>query len=141
MTTLMQASHQWASRPADQRFLDLHELRARTEQGKLNSTGKVVPTKALHFEPMDDHKGLKIAGQNGVAADITHWSFGQLAGLAKAPAGYLRELPEVQQVADQRDQGDARGRGRAAHRNGVGRGDGRHGLRQDHPVSGRPRGC
>ena len=99
MTTLMQASHQWASRPADQRFLDLHELRARTEQGKLNSTGKVVPTKALHFEPMDDHKGLKIAGQNGVAADITHWSFGQLAGLAKAPAGYLRELP-AELVAD-----------------------------------------
>lgn len=99
MTTLMQASHQWASRPADQRFLDLHELRARTEQGKLNSTSKVVPTKALHFEPMDDHKGLKIAGQNGVAADITHWSFGQLAGLAKAPAGYLRELP-AELVAD-----------------------------------------
>lgn len=99
MTTLMQASHQWASRPADQRFLDLNELKARTEQGKLNSTGKVVPTKALHFEPMDDHKGLKIAGQNGVAADITHWSFGQLAGLAKAPAGYLRELP-AELVAD-----------------------------------------
>ena len=99
MTTLMQASHQWASRPADQRFLDLHELRARTGQGKLNSTGKVVATKQLHFEPVDDHKGLKIAGQNGVAADITHWSFGQLAGLAKAPAGYLRELP-AELVAD-----------------------------------------
>jgi hypothetical protein len=99
MTTLMQASHQWASRPADQRFLDLNELLARTQQGKINSTGKVVPTKALHFEPMEDHKGLKIAGQNGVAADVTHWSFGQLAGLAKAPAGYLRELP-AELVAD-----------------------------------------
>lgn len=99
MTTLMQASHQWASRPADQRFLDLNELRARTLAGKNNSTGKVVATKALQFEPMDDHKGLQIKGQNGVAADITHWSFGQLAGLAKAPAGYLRELPS-ELVAD-----------------------------------------
>jgi len=99
MTTLMQASHQWASRPADQRFLDLNELLARTRQGKDNSTGKVVATKQLHFEPMDDHKGLKIVGQNGVPADVTHWSFGQLAGLAKAPAGYLRELP-AELVAD-----------------------------------------
>lgn len=99
MTTLMQASHQWASRPADQRFLDLNELLARTQQGKDNSTGKVVATKHLQFEPMDDHKGLKISGQNGVAADVTHWSFGQLAGLAKAPAGYLRELP-AELVAD-----------------------------------------
>ena len=99
MTTLMQASHQWASRPADQRFLDLNELLARTRQGKDNSTGKVVATKQLHFEPMDDHKGLKIVGQNGVPADVTHWSFGQLAGLAKAPADYLRELP-AELVAD-----------------------------------------
>ena len=99
MTTLMQASHQWATRPADQRFLDLNELLARTQQGKNQSTGKVVATKQLHFEPMDDHKGLKIVGQNGVPADVTHWSFGQLAGLAKAPAGYLRELP-AELVAD-----------------------------------------
>lgn len=99
MSILTQASHQWASRPADQRFLDLHELRQRTLDGKNNSTGKVVPTKALHFEAMEDHKGLKIAGQNGVSADVTHWSFGQLAGLAKAPAGYLRELP-AELVAD-----------------------------------------
>lgn len=99
MTTLMQASQQWASRPTDQRFLDLNELLARTQQGKQQSTGKVVATKQLHFEPMEDHKGLKIVGQNGVPADVTHWSFGQLAGLAKAPAGYLRELPS-ELVAD-----------------------------------------
>jgi hypothetical protein len=99
MSTLMQASHQWASRPSDQRFLDLHALQNKVSTAKLNSVGKVIPTKVLEFQPMDDHKGLKVQGQNGVAADISHWSFGQLAGLAKAPAGYLRELPS-ELVAD-----------------------------------------
>lgn len=99
MTTLMQASNQWASRPADQRFLSLLDLQTSMTKAKNNSSGKVVATKQLHFEPMEDHKGLKIVGQNGVPADITHWSFGQLAGLAKAPAGYLRELPS-ELVAD-----------------------------------------
>lgn len=99
MTTLMQASNQWASRPADQRFLSLLDLQASMTKAKANSSGKVVATKNLQFEPMEDHKGLKIVGQNGVPADITHWSFGQLAGLAKAPAGYLRELPS-ELVAD-----------------------------------------
>ena len=99
MSILTQASQQWASRPTDQRFLSLIELQQKTRQWKSQSTGKVVPTKVLNFEPMDDHKGLKIVGQNGQAADVTHWSFGQLAGLAKAPAGYLRELP-AELVAD-----------------------------------------
>lgn len=96
---LTQASHQWASRPSDQRFLNLLDLQQKVTDAKNNSVGKVVPTKVLNFEPMDDHKGLKITGQNGVAADVTHFSFGQLAGLAKAPAGYLRELP-AELVAD-----------------------------------------
>ena len=99
MSILTQASQQWASRPTDQRFLSLIELQQKTRQWKSQSTGKVVPTKVLNFEPMEDHKGLKIVGQNGHAADVTHWSFGQLAGLAKAPAGYLRELP-AELVAD-----------------------------------------
>lgn len=99
MTTLMQASHQWASRPSDQRFLNLIDLQRKVSTAKLNSTGKVIPTKALSIQPMEDHKGLKIVGQNGVPADLSHWSFGQLAGLAKAPAGYLRELP-AELVAD-----------------------------------------
>jgi len=99
MTILTQASQQWASRPTDQRFVNLIELQQKTRQWKNQSSAKVVPTKVLNFEPMEDHKGLKIVGQNGHAADVTHWSFGQLAGLAKAPAGYLRELP-AELVAD-----------------------------------------
>ncbi len=99
MSILTQASQQWASRPSDQRFLSLLDLQAHMTKAKQNSSGKVVATKNLQFEPMEDHKGLKIVGQNGVPADITHWSFGQLAGLAKAPAGYLRELPS-ELVAD-----------------------------------------
>lgn len=93
MTILTQASHQWATRPADERFTDLYALRAKVDYAKQGSRAKVVPTQALEFIPDSDHKGLFIQGQNGTPANVTHWSFGQLAGLAKAPAGYLRDLP------------------------------------------------
>lgn len=98
-SVLTAASQQWMSRPADERFLNLFDLQAKMRSARDHSVGKVVPTKVLGFEAMPDHKGLKIAGQNGVAADVTHWSFGQLATLANAPAGYLRTLP-AELVAD-----------------------------------------
>lgn len=91
---IMSVSNQWASRPADERFVSLYALRAKMEHSRQHSTAKVVPTKALTFQPVgDDHKGLQVVGQNGAPADLTHFSFGQLASLGKAPAGYLRELP------------------------------------------------
>lgn len=34
-----------------------------------------------------------VQGKTGTPATLTHWSFGQMAGLAGAPAGYLRKLP------------------------------------------------
>lgn len=94
-TTLTQASRQWASRPNDERFLDLHELHAKVGGVRENSTGKVVSTRQLQVQPADDDptRGIQIVGQNGTPATPTHWSFGQLAGLAGAPAGYLRNLP------------------------------------------------
>jgi hypothetical protein len=35
---------------------------------------------------------VKIAGREGLEAKLTHWAFGQLSSLAKAPASYLRKL-------------------------------------------------
>lgn len=95
MTTLMQASNQWASRPADQRFLSLHELGAKVGYERGRSASKVVSSKAIRFEPSaaDPRRGLQIVGSQGNPATATHWSFGQLATLAGAPASYLRRLP------------------------------------------------
>lgn len=92
-SNLMAASNQWASRPAEQRFLSISDMLSKAERDKRNSKAKTVSTRAFQLIPEADHRGLTIQGQNGSPAVLTHYSFGQLAGLAGAPAGYLRDLP------------------------------------------------
>lgn len=94
MTQLMQASQQWASRPADQRFLSLTDLHESARQSREHSIASVVSTRQIEVQPHseDPRGGITIAGEHG-RADPTHWSFGQLASLAGAPASYLRKLP------------------------------------------------
>jgi hypothetical protein len=94
MTTLMQASRQWSSRPADERFTSLTELRAAVADQRERSVASVVSTRQIEVQPhpADPTHGITLAGESGLI-DPTHWSFGQLAGLAGAPAGYLRKLP------------------------------------------------
>lgn len=94
MTTLSAASRQWASRPDDERFVSLSTMAAKSRIDRENSRSKTVSTRAFDLQPVgDDHKGLMIQGQNGTPAALSHYSFGQLCGLGKAPAGYLRGLP------------------------------------------------
>lgn len=96
MTTLMQASRQWSSRPADQRFTSLDELVAFTRHQREISKGTVVPSRRLSAAPIEDdaeRKSLVVLGPDGTPAAPTHWAFGQLANQVGAPAGYLRSLP------------------------------------------------
>ena len=92
---LMQASRQWASRPDDQRFTSLVDLHAHVALQRQQSASKVISSRSLEFRPAADdaRQGLEVYGPNGVGFQTTHWSFGQLATLAGAPAGYLRTLP------------------------------------------------
>lgn len=95
MTTLMQASNQWVSRPNDERFTSLVNLHAHVGMQRERSRGAVVSSRKLEVRPAqtDEMKGLEVFGPNGHGYAPTHWSFGQLATLAGAPAGYLRTLP------------------------------------------------
>jgi hypothetical protein len=64
--------------------------------------GTRVSSRKLRAEPiLDDptHKALAILGPDAAPAAPTHFSFGQLATLVKAPAAYLRTLPNAM-VAD-----------------------------------------
>lgn len=93
---LMQASHQWATRPDDQRFATLTDLHAFTQHQREISTAHGVSSKRLHVLPSegDELKGLQVVGVDSDKPYApTHWSFGQLATLSGAPAGYLRKLP------------------------------------------------
>jgi hypothetical protein len=89
----MDCNKQWSSRPDDERFASLHEMLAHLTTQREFSREAVVSSRKITAIPADDHRGLMIAGPNGNVFAPTHHAFGQLANLAGAPAGYLRELP------------------------------------------------
>lgn len=94
MSTIMTASRQWATRPADERYTSLTEMLASMQLMRTHSTGKVVSSRRLSAVPVEnDTKALMVVGPNGAPVNVTNWSFGQLAQRAGAPAGYLRDLP------------------------------------------------
>ncbi len=100
---LFQANKNWLSRPADERFTSLHDLRDSVTDARRHSAAKVISSKALSFRPVDgdsSYKGLEIVSKStGAAIAPTHWSFGQIANRLGAPAGFMRELP-APMVAD-----------------------------------------
>ncbi|MBS7703292.1 DUF932 domain-containing protein [Chelatococcus asaccharovorans] len=96
-------SRQWFARPADERFLSLDDLSACVHTRAAASVEARVATKTIELfapEPksVEDAHKLYVAQPAGLVP-FTHWSFSQVATLAKAPAGFLRELP-AQMVAD-----------------------------------------
>lgn len=99
---LMQCHTQWASRPADERFLSLDEMQAKLDAVRARTRALVTHTRAFDVQPVEDkeHRALALVSRDhGTSVGPTHWAFGQLAQLAGAPAGYLRTLP-APMVAD-----------------------------------------
>lgn len=91
MSNLHAASSQWASRPADQRFWSLSEMKAScaaVHAGCATATQSFANMRAISTA---DSVGL--LSPSGNTARLTHYAFSQVAGAAGAPAGYLRELP------------------------------------------------
>jgi len=96
-TTLTAASHQWATRPDDERYLSLAALKAAVLHRKSESWTATPTTHDIQILPaasggivaqvFDPTRGEKIA------LHPTHYAFGQLAQYASAPAAYLRTLP------------------------------------------------
>lgn len=89
---LMQASRQWASRPDDQRFLNLNQMLNFAKASRQLSTESVVASREITAVPVDDNKGLGFEVR-GELRTPTNWSFGQIASRVSAPASYLRKLP------------------------------------------------
>jgi hypothetical protein len=89
----MQASHQWATRPADERFTSLDDLLAHCEQRRRNAVARVVPNEQIEVRPVDEDPLALATIVNGQVGVPTNWAFNQVAGLVGAPAGYLRTLP------------------------------------------------
>lgn len=93
MTTLMQANRQWSTRPSEERFISLVDMRETMLHNRQISRECVVSSRRLHVVPTDDNRGVLVQGPSGYQFEPTHWAFGQAAALVGAPAGYLRDLP------------------------------------------------
>ena len=89
---LMTASHQWATRPEDQRFTSLGDLYESVNSRRMNSRAADVDLTNVRVKT----NGAGELVVNGLIQPATpsHWAFGQLATVAKAPANYLRTLPQ-----------------------------------------------
>ncbi len=88
-------SSEWFSRPADERFLSLSDLHGSVKGRAERSRARTVESRDVRVEAARDNPerlGLLLPGEPEPVVP-THWSFGQLASLVGAPAGYLRGLP------------------------------------------------
>ena len=94
-TTLHQASQQWMSRPADERYTSLLDMQAFKRRIRERSTPQVLSSRDLEVYPTESNpRALLIQGPDKALSAPTHWSFGQLCSLASpgnSPASYFRE--------------------------------------------------
>lgn len=88
---LTKANRQWETRPADERFGSLQAMHERAMRAR--TAAAVASIKANALRAVAQGEDLRIEGPTGASASLTHWSFGQIAERAKAPAAYLRQLP------------------------------------------------
>lgn len=87
----MTASHQWATRPADQRFETLADLRNKVNGRRLRSRSVDLDLPRVHADL--NPEGALIINSAIAPCEPSHWAFTQFAGMLKAPAAYLRTLP------------------------------------------------
>lgn len=97
-TSRNELSAQWFRRPQDQRFLTLAELAAKKRKFFEESRQVTVKTSEIRaFGPeitgRESFNVLQWEMPKGDVVEATNWAFQQAAGLAKAPAAYLKTLP------------------------------------------------
>src|ERR1700746_3875468 len=94
-TTLHQASQQWMSRPADERYTSLLDMQAFKRRIRERSTPQALSSRDLEVYPTESNpRALLIQGPDKALHAPTHWSFGQLCSLASpgnSPASYFRD--------------------------------------------------
>lgn len=91
-TILTSAMKQWMTRPADQRFQSLEEVRAAVASGHGRTyESSDTPFSSLRVE-VQPNDALALVGTKRIPAMMTHWSFGQVCTAAQAPASFLRTL-------------------------------------------------
>ena len=92
--TLTVASHEWATRPPDERFETLEALGESVSSRMKLSREETVNTRDVSAAVFDD--GLRVMVEGNEPGAPTNWSFGQLASAADFRVSELRKLkPET----------------------------------------------
>jgi len=86
------AHHEWATRPPDQRYTTLEDLLGAARARRAFTVEYETSPSELRAVASDDH-AIHVLDATQTPTALTHWSFGQLADAAAAPAAYLRRLP------------------------------------------------
>lgn len=93
-TNLYEASRQWATRPADERFGSIDELLEFTQRRMEYSKEHQRALNSMQVNVTSDG-GLLLNGSSRPSY-FSHWAFGQASRMIGAPAHYLRDLsPEL----------------------------------------------
>ena len=90
--TAYTAHREWATRPPDERYASVHALYEAARARRTRLEERPIETGDFRTEATDTDD-LVIRETSGRIANVTHWSFGQLATIAGAPPSYLRTLP------------------------------------------------
>jgi len=117
---LYQASHQWASRPDDERYGSLESMLEACKGYAQSAATASIRTNDLDL--VDSGDNIALVGPAGTPATLTHYAFGQLSRLVGAPAEYLRKLPAAIAIENLshglRDKADDRSLSLLLHKNG-----------------------
>lgn len=90
----MSLSSQWRTRPDDERFLSLDDLRAFLAARSERSWTQGVTLASLKvLANRDDHDSLALLAPDGRHMTPTNWAFSQLCRQVGAPAGHYARLP------------------------------------------------
>lgn len=89
-TNLYAASHQWATRPADERFENLQDMYLAALLAANN--GRTTNTLIGNLAAVEHNGDVRLETPNGLL-EFNNWSFNQFANRIGAPGSYLASLP------------------------------------------------
>jgi hypothetical protein len=85
------ANREYSSRPADEKFKTIEDLKAAAELAMRSSGEKRLPLAGIEAVTVGENVCLRSKAHDTVAK-MTPWAFDQVARTISAPAGYLRKL-------------------------------------------------
>lgn len=89
---ILKAHHQWATRPADQRFQTLEALRESVHNRRTRCRSTDISIGRIHAD-VSAGTGKLVINSAIAPCEPNHWSLGQMATILGAPASYWPKLP------------------------------------------------